>query len=400
MPAPPLAAFLTECSGGLLLCGVFYFLYRQSRVIYFGLWAAAWALSAASAAVGLCHRASTGGVWLGAGACLDFCFLLALAAAGRATSAESAGEWHRCFRLVPLLPVYLGVFLVLGTSLGEPGSYGVRALIICIAYLYNFLAFRGSGGLGERVFVWSLLLLVLLSLAEGMVIWGSLLRPSLPPFLTAFLASSAYIQFGAHCLLGFAAMAMWTESQMERVRMLSEVLSQERRESRQTLDLDRLTGLLNQAALARRLESGGLCSGVVAVCDLDGFKEINDRYGHLVGDEILRNVGHLLRASIRPEDEAYRWGGDEFVILITNQRLPVAERRMEALQGRLGEFRVRGHGRLPVSFSWGAAEVGGTRLREALDEADRRMYAVKRARLAAGATRSRRGTTTQPESRS
>ena len=61
---------------------------------------------------------------------------------------------------------------------------------------------------------------------------------------------------------------------------------------------------------------------------MDNFKDINDRYGHLAGDEILRNIGHLLQASIRHEDEAFRWGGDEFVILFHNQRPEVARKRM------------------------------------------------------------------------
>ena len=67
---------------------------------------------------------------------------------------------------------------------------------------------------------------------------------------------------------------------------------------------------------------------MVAVCDMDNFKDVNDRYGHLVGDEILRNIGHLLQSSIRHADEAFRWGGDEFVILFQNQHAEIARRRM------------------------------------------------------------------------
>src|SRR4029077_858621 len=107
---------------------------------------------------------------------------------------------------------------------------------------------------------------------------------------------------------------------------------------------------------------------------------VNDRYGHLVGDEILRNIGHLLQASIRHEDQAFRWGGDEFVILFRNQREEVAGRRMADIEARLREFRVRGLGILPISFSWGTAEAHGRAMREALDEADQSMYSVKRAR--------------------
>jgi diguanylate cyclase (GGDEF)-like protein len=103
-----------------------------------------------------------------------------------------------------------------------------------------------------------------------------------------------------------------------------------------------------------------------------------------VGDEVLRNIGHLLQASIRHEDEAFRWGGDEFVVLFHNQRTDVARKRMEAIEARLRNFRVRGYGQMPISFSWGTAEAYGRTLRDALDEADRNMYSLKRMRSPEG----------------
>jgi diguanylate cyclase (GGDEF)-like protein len=129
--------------------------------------------------------------------------------------------------------------------------------------------------------------------------------------------------------------------------------------------------------------------GAVVVCDMDNFKDINDRYGHLVGDEILRNIGNLLQSSIRHEDEAFRWGGDEFVILFRNQRTDVAMRRMTDIESRLKAFRVRGLGILPITFSWGTADTEGRALRDALDEADRNMYALKRSRASESAPRER-----------
>ena len=130
---------------------------------------------------------------------------------------------------------------------------------------------------------------------------------------------------------------------------------------------------------------------MVAVCDMDNFKDVNDRYGHLVGDEILRNIGNLLQASIRHEDEAFRWGGDEFVILFHNQQADVARRRMADIETRLRDFRVRGFGVLPITFSWGTAEASGRRLRDALDEADRNMYALKRSRAGSALRRAAAG---------
>src|SRR5206468_8105813 len=122
-------------------------------------------------------------------------------------------------------------------------------------------------------------------------------------------------------------------------------------------DLDGLTGLLNQAALAKRMADNTSFEGVVTVCDMDDFKDVNDRYGHLVGDETLRNIGHLLRSSIRAEDEAFRWGGDEFVILFHNPRAEVARMRMADVENCLCDMQGRGHGVLPYSISWDPGEA-------------------------------------------
>ena len=183
------------------------------------------------------------------------------------------------------------------------------------------------------------------------------------PAWLRYLQYETYDDFALHCVLAFSAMAMWSENQIDRIRELAAELDYLRREVKHTLDLDQLTGLFNQAALARRIEASGEFEGVVAVCDMDNFKDINDRYGHLVGDEILRNIGNLLQSSIRHEDEAFRWGGDEFVVLFQNQRAEVADKRMAEIEARLLDFRVRGLGVLPISFSWGTAETLGRTLR-------------------------------------
>ena len=158
------------------------------------------------------------------------------------------------------------------------------------------------------------------------------------PAWAVYLHHETYYDFALHCVMAFAAMAMWSESQIDRLRDLTGELDHLRRERKHTMDLDRLTGLLNQAALSQRVEDPAGFEGAVVVCDMDNFKDINDRYGHLVGDEILRNIGNLLQSSIRHEDEAFRWGGDEFVILFRNQRTDVAVRRMTDIESRLRGF--------------------------------------------------------------
>jgi diguanylate cyclase (GGDEF)-like protein len=196
----------------------------------------------------------------------------------------------------------------------------------------------------------------------------------------AYRAYNRLAEFGLGAILTFFALALWIEIQNCRIVEIAGELDRVRRDNLANQDLDGLTGLLNQSALAKRLEDISSFHGVVSVCDMDNFKDVNDRYGHLVGDETLRNIGHLLRSSIRAEDEAFRWGGDEFVILFHNQNQEVARRRMRAIEDRLRDFRVRGYGALAISFSWGTAESHDRTLRETLDEADQQMYAFKRER--------------------
>jgi diguanylate cyclase (GGDEF)-like protein len=149
---------------------------------------------------------------------------------------------------------------------------------------------------------------------------------------------------------------------------------------------DYLSGLPNARSLFLRLDSElarskrnkePLC---VVVCDLDGFKQINDRYGHLEGNKVLRMVSEALRSRCREYDYVARMGGDEFVLL-----LPGSDRR--SVQSRIADLKqiaitagtASGSG---VSLSLGEAYFpeDGTDAEELLAEADRRMYKAKQLR--------------------
>jgi diguanylate cyclase (GGDEF)-like protein/PAS domain S-box-containing protein len=134
---------------------------------------------------------------------------------------------------------------------------------------------------------------------------------------------------------------------------------------------DPLTGLANRSLLEERLR------GVLSR-DLDGFKAVNDRYGHAAGDEVLITVAQRLSAAVRPSDTVARLGGDEFVVLVEGASEPA----IDSLVGRL-EAAVRapiGTLDLKVGVSIGVAlshrgdsEPGGL-----LGVADRHMYVAKR----------------------
>ena len=104
---------------------------------------------------------------------------------------------------------------------------------------------------------------------------------------------------------------------------------------------DPLTGLFNRRYLMDRLAEevarvdryGG--SLAMAVLDLDDFKAINDRHGHLHGDEALRTFGAAVQATLRESDLAFRFGGEEFVVLFPDTPVPVAATALERLRDQL-----------------------------------------------------------------
>ncbi|HJT89102.1 MAG TPA: GGDEF domain-containing protein [Bryobacteraceae bacterium] len=378
-PVADLTAFYIQEIGALLFGLVFLFLYRQSRVVYFGLWAAAWVLRflATIFAYGLLSTGHSG--WLAPYAIFEFAFAIVLVSAARAGFSAGVKDWRTVLRLIAILPIFVAMVYALGWISRLEAYHASHAIVLCFVYFYNFWLLRKNGGVGARIFRFSLFVLAA-AFFEHAVIFLYLFNTGSAPEWARYLHHETYYDFALHCVLAFSAMAMWSESQLDRIRDLGNELDYLRREIKHSLDLDRLTGLFNQSALNARVEQPDGFAGVVAVCDMDNFKDVNDRYGHLVGDEILRNIGNLLKNSIRHEDEAFRWGGDEFVVLFHNQKPGVAVKRMAEIEARLREFRVRGFGALPISFSWGTADASGRPLREALDEADRAMYALKRAR--------------------
>jgi diguanylate cyclase (GGDEF)-like protein len=118
---------------------------------------------------------------------------------------------------------------------------------------------------------------------------------------------------------------------MQTIRAQRTQLRQEGDEARRLARVDALTGLGNRRAfdesldaeLARGRRNGAsLC---LIVADLNGLKAINDEFGHLLGDDCLRQAAVALRAGVRKPDTCFRWGGDEFMMLITGSDAPDGE---------------------------------------------------------------------------
>jgi len=151
---------------------------------------------------------------------------------------------------------------------------------------------------------------------------------------------------------------------------------------------DALTGLPNRrrldlvgaSALSRASEEGRYLA--VLYLDLDGFKRVNDEYGHAVGDQLLVAVTHRLSARLRSADVMYRQGGDEFVVLMGQLAAPedaerLAARLIESCRAPVG---ISGKELLvTVSIGIGIYPDDAIELAELLQRADRAMYAAKKA---------------------
>lgn len=115
--------------------------------------------------------------------------------------------------------------------------------------------------------------------------------------------------------------------------------------------------------------------------DMDKFKSINSRFGHLTGDFVLAEAASMLKNSVRGSDAVVRYGGDEFLILLADTTADGAERVIGRIGSHLTEWNAAGHvENLKLSLSIGTAEWhDGQTLDEVLDAADRRMYENKNA---------------------
>jgi diguanylate cyclase (GGDEF)-like protein len=165
--------------------------------------------------------------------------------------------------------------------------------------------------------------------------------------------------------------------------------SSERRVRAKMLELsqtDPLTGLFNRGALFPTLEqevqrtrrsSRGFC---VLMIDLDGLKAINDALGHLRGDEVLRSVGRVINGSIRTVDSAYRYGGDEFLVLLPETEFigayVVAEKIREGVE-QIGESLGTDQAGTSVSIGLISHPEDGSSTEELMVAADRAMYQAK-----------------------
>jgi|SoiMethySBSTD1v2_1073268.scaffolds.fasta_scaffold63241_3 diguanylate cyclase len=179
-------------------------------------------------------------------------------------------------------------------------------------------------------------------------------------------------------------------------------LRQQRRDLASALDRvrdlarhDELTGLPNRRHMLELIDNtqdraartgAPFC---LAVIDIDHFKQVNDAHGHAVGDEVLRVFSRQALAAVRTIDVLGRWGGEEFVLLLTDAKLPFARQAVERVRSHIESMVVLGdHAAVNITLSAGVAEHStGESGTVTLQRADTALYRAKdegRNRVACG----------------
>ncbi len=147
---------------------------------------------------------------------------------------------------------------------------------------------------------------------------------------------------------------------------------------------DPLTGLRNRRGLhahyERRIATLRIYEkAAIIMCDIDHFKHVNDTYGHNAGDEVLKYVANLLQNSIRIDDGAFRWGGEEFILLLPHSNTEEAVELAERLRRQIEESVITFEGTdIKITMSFGVGEINPELTTEENVEAvDAKLYYAK-----------------------
>jgi len=284
-----------------------------------------------------------------------------------------------------LLPAVITAILLPRASPDFNDLFLIQAAIMAVLFAASFVCLRPAfrdrnGGLGLKVTSTALILLAVDYLHDVPVfgarkgLWGITVPAS-------YLQYTSIIDLVLEILLGFGTIIVLLEGVRREVEAVNKQLTTARDKLELMASMDPLTEALNRHAfhsLLSRNESGSESEvdGCVAVIDIDNLKPINDQFGHGAGDKTIRAVARAARSLIRADDMLFRWGGDEFLVLMFKLHEEEAARRMLSLNDILeqnGEQWTSSAVKISVS-SGVSGFYSLTDLGEAIERADQAMY--------------------------
>jgi diguanylate cyclase (GGDEF)-like protein len=242
-----------------------------------------------------------------------------------------------------------------------------EAAIVGIVILTCYLVL---GRITQHTVAWHMVRLPLALLAILYLAYVPLYALQRRGVVIPYLDSSSLVDLLAAVLLGYGMVLMAAEGAHRQLTDVVAALQIARDQLDIKANTDPLTAALSRHAfhaMSREM------SGVVMMVDVDRLKAINDLEGHAAGDEAIRTVANAIRTRIRADDLLFRWGGDEFLVVMPQSPLDLVAQRFASLDGGI----TTPHGKT-LTVSWGASAFpSADKLDEAIREADRLMYERK-----------------------
>jgi diguanylate cyclase (GGDEF)-like protein len=386
-----------QLTGELLLVVLFVLLRRYVvRRGYFGAWMLAWACGAIAIAA------------------IAIRYMVLPRVISGAPNQVLLGGLYLVYQLGKL--GYLGL-LVTGTAMYVTGSRleGPRRGLAVIAVSYAVASLIGSGMDLNRMVVWqapvavvalgacSALLFTLppsrrslgsiaggsafAGLATLWLLYGIAFAaadtPRIAEWSRLVVRFNPYFDLMLNTSLGFAMVVLLMEDAKREVDDAQAELRVAHDQLQRAALYDTLTDSLNRRAFTQGvgLEMARGTFGTVVIADLDNLKAVNDQHGHAAGDRLLRQCADLLRSALRPYDRLYRWGGDEFLLVIPSARGAEVAIRLNEVLGRAEPLVVGSGHSVVLQVSLGAADYTSAEQMEAsIEAADEEMYRNKSSR--------------------
>jgi diguanylate cyclase (GGDEF)-like protein len=309
-----------------------------------------------------------------------FAALMVAGCRSLATGARLGRRWLWPALSLAALAVALGQF---------QGAFAVRfmphAVIMAAIFALALRAVRdvppaGRGRIGTPLLQLSLLALAaLFALYVPVLSWA---RWTGNAALLEYASYASLLNLLLETLLGFSTLIVVMEREHRDLELANDELRATREKLETMAQVDPLTASLNRHAFYSMIEgrrTTGEASGCVVVVDLDALKPINDTFGHAAGDAAIRAVARAIRQVVRADDLVFRWGGDEFLVVLFGVSEEEARRRLEGLDSMLAAVPLPGSRQpLALTVSAGVAAFAAVaELEKALETADQRMYRRK-----------------------
>jgi diguanylate cyclase (GGDEF)-like protein len=283
-----------------------------------------------------------------------------------------------------LIPIIIGAVVLPHTTTDLYDILSVHSLFLSAFFATAFYWLRKTR---QLTFGWRLMHVSLALLTVNFFLFALISSTRIPQvFSTRLLAYNSIVDLVLQTALGVGMVLILLEKVLNDFKDTNEELLSTQKKLEQMVNTDPLTAAFNRHAfygfVRQQDDAPTVSSGCVGFFDIDDLKAINDCFGHAAGDMVIRHVVRSIREIIRAEDLIYRWGGDEFFVIMVSMRSEMAESRMMRLDTLLEQVYIDNiPDPINVAVSWGFTDYSDPKdLENAIKAADGVMYQRKQMR--------------------